>query len=98
MVTCTECERTIAKLPRWLSSANVKFVCEDCRQKHPHQWISTDIVEPVTEEAQGEPEEESMEVPFSQVQKELLKQEGEEEEESEYELGFDDVDEEEVEE
>lgn len=94
MVTCTECERRIEKLPRWLSSANVKFVCEDCRQKHPHQWTSTDLVEPVTEEAQGETEAEEMEVPFSQVEKELLKQEGEEDEESEYNFGFDDTEEE----
>jgi len=51
-------------------------------------------VEPVTEEAQDETEAEEMEVPFSQVEKELLKQEGEEDEESEYGFGFDETEEE----
>lgn len=97
MVTCTECERIIEKLPRWLATTNVKFVCEDCRQKHPHQWTAADLIEPVTEEAQGETVEE-MEVPFSHVSEELRKREGDEDEDSEFGLGFDEEAEEETEE
>lgn len=34
-VTCNECGKPSASIPSWLSSARVKFQCEECRQKHP---------------------------------------------------------------
>jgi len=34
-VTCSECGKPISSIPTWLATANVKFQCEECRQKHP---------------------------------------------------------------
>ncbi len=34
-VSCFECNKPIAAIPTWLAGANVKFQCEECRQKHP---------------------------------------------------------------
>ena len=32
---CRECGKPIRTIPLWLADANVKFQCEECRQKHP---------------------------------------------------------------
>jgi hypothetical protein len=34
-VTCSECHKPITTIPAWLAGADVKFQCEECRQKHP---------------------------------------------------------------
>lgn len=32
---CCECGKPISSIPAWLSTAQVSFQCEECRQKHP---------------------------------------------------------------
>lgn len=34
-VRCCECDKPIPTIPQWLSGVQVKFQCEECRQKHP---------------------------------------------------------------
>jgi hypothetical protein len=34
-VTCFECGKPIPSIPAWLSTAKVKFQCDECRQRHP---------------------------------------------------------------
>jgi hypothetical protein len=34
-VSCCECGKPIPTIPQWLSGVQVKFQCEECRQKHP---------------------------------------------------------------
>ncbi|MGC8667074.1 MAG: hypothetical protein ACP5VE_03010 [Chthonomonadales bacterium] len=34
-VTCFECGKPIPSIPSWLSTAKVKFQCDECRQRHP---------------------------------------------------------------
>jgi hypothetical protein len=34
-VLCCECGNPIPSIPTWLTTASVKFECEECRQKHP---------------------------------------------------------------
>ncbi len=33
-VCCSDCHKPLDKIPLWLETVNVVFVCEDCRQKH----------------------------------------------------------------
>ncbi len=33
-VCCADCHKTLDRIPLWLETVNVVFVCEDCRQKH----------------------------------------------------------------
>lgn len=33
-VTCVECGKPLDKIPSWLATVNVKFMCEECRLKH----------------------------------------------------------------
>lgn len=34
-VRCFECGKPIPSIPAWLSTAKVKFQCDECRQRHP---------------------------------------------------------------
>ena len=31
---CSECDKILDLIPLWLDEVDVKFTCEDCRQKH----------------------------------------------------------------
>jgi hypothetical protein len=74
----------MSKLPRWLSDAQVKFICDACRQQLPYDTVTTEVPEPVVEtEGEDEPEV----VPFSQLGKDEL---GEGEDETEGDIDFSD--------
>ncbi|MBS1707025.1 MAG: hypothetical protein JST40_14260 [Armatimonadetes bacterium] len=47
MVTCTSCGKIIDKVPNWLQSANVEFVCNNCpnRQIKPISQLAQEVAQ-----------------------------------------------------
>ncbi len=52
-VTCVECGKPLEKIPVWLASVNIKFLCEDCRVKHRTPIVVVDDL-PLTDEPPGD--------------------------------------------
>lgn len=42
-VRCYECNKPMPSIPAWLAKVNVKFQCEECRQRHPRVPGMADI-------------------------------------------------------
>ncbi len=60
-VLCCECGNPIPSIPTWLTTANVKFECEECRQKHP-RLPGMPEYEPRRTEAEDAPVAKALEV------------------------------------
>jgi len=45
MITCSECGKTLDKIPLWMASVNIRFVCDNCRKVNPMQWFPLPIAE-----------------------------------------------------
>lgn len=39
MIYCSECGKPLEKVPQWLATVKIRFVCDDCRQVNPHHWL-----------------------------------------------------------
>jgi hypothetical protein len=50
MIQCSSCGRTLDKVPSWLSSANIAFVCNNCpnRQAKNIAFLSLESEAPKT--------------------------------------------------
>jgi len=64
MIQCSSCGRNLDKVPSWLSSANIAFVCNNCpnRQAKNIAFLSLESEAPKTpvlDEDLDEPEEET---------------------------------------
>jgi len=79
VVVCSECGNPIPSIPAWLSTAKVKFECEECRQKHAGKPIALDsaledtpVMPPETELEEEEPldEEEEAELEEGEIEEE----------------------------
>ena len=58
MVYCVDCSNLIDKMPDWLTGVKVRFVCDNCRQKHPKPLLM-DTDADTSVKAKGGDEEEA---------------------------------------
>jgi predicted Fe-S protein YdhL (DUF1289 family) len=60
MIQCTTCGRTLDKVPNWLSSASVVFVCNNCpnRQAKNIAFLSLETETPKAKVEDDEAEDE----------------------------------------
>lgn len=45
MITCSECGKPMDKIPLWMASVNIRFVCDNSRKVNPQQWFPLPIAE-----------------------------------------------------
>jgi len=45
MITCSECGKVLDKVPLWMQTVKVRFVCDACRKVNPQQWFPVPIAE-----------------------------------------------------
>jgi endogenous inhibitor of DNA gyrase (YacG/DUF329 family) len=45
MITCSECGKPMEKVPLWMASVRIRFVCDNCRKVNPQQWFPLPIAE-----------------------------------------------------
>ncbi|MCS7066281.1 MAG: hypothetical protein NZL85_08420, partial [Fimbriimonadales bacterium] len=57
MITCSECGKTLDKIPVWMASVNIRFVCDSCRKVNPQQWFPLPIAEDEEERIAVGPDE-----------------------------------------
>ncbi len=39
MIVCAECGKPLEKVPSWLATVKIRFVCDGCRQVNPQHWL-----------------------------------------------------------
>jgi len=57
MITCCECGKVLDKLPLWMASVKIRFVCDNCRKVNPQQWFPLPIAEDEEERIAVGPDE-----------------------------------------
>lgn len=56
MIRCAECGKPLEKVPLWLETVAIRFVCDSCRKVNPAQWLTalTDEEEKILPEQDDE--------------------------------------------
>ncbi len=57
MITCAECGKTLDKVPLWMATVNIRFVCDACRKVNPQQWFPLPIADDEEERIAVGPDE-----------------------------------------
>lgn len=60
MINCSSCGKPMDKIPVWLSSANVEFVCNNCPNRHTKNIAFVNLgteLPPTAKEAAADVEE-----------------------------------------
>jgi len=62
LVTCSDCGSDIEKIPAWLMGVKIRFVCDNCRQKHPKPLLLMDSDLETTAKPAGEGDSDEPEI------------------------------------